>query len=187
MDWQALRLSLALATLTTGLLLLAGLPLAYWMVRTRSRARPLVEVLVSLPLVLPPHGAGLLPAGGPGAPGAPGGAFEALAGHTLPFSFQGLLLASLVYNLPLSVPGIVAGAALVFAHTLGEFGVALMVGGNLPGTTRTISIALFDDVQALDYAAAHRAALLLVGLSSVALLTGLAARRRGYSSWGGGA
>lgn len=224
LDWQALQVSLALAGLTTGILLVLGLPLAYWLVRTRSRVRALVEVLVSLPLVLPPTVLGfyLLVTLGPNGP--LGAAFEALAGHTLPFSFQGLLLGSLVYNLPfavhpfvgalsavdrdlvetswslgasevetfwrvvlpLSVPGIVAGAALVFAHTLGEFGVVLMVGGNLPGVTRTVSIAIFDDVQALDYAAAHRASLMLVTLSAAALLLGLLARRRGYSSWGRG-
>ncbi len=222
MDLTALTVSLALATLTTLLLLAGGLPLAWWLVRGRSRSRTVVEVLVSLPLVLPPTVLGfyLLVSFGPLSP--LGSGFEAMFGTQLAFSFQGLLLGSVLYNLPfavhpfvaalsavdrdlvetswslgagegetffkvvlpLSVPGILAGAALVFAHTLGEFGVALMVGGNLPGVTRTLSIAIFDDVQALDYASAHRTALILVGLSAVSLLVAYAARRRSFSSWG---
>lgn len=199
-DWQAVALSLQLALATTAILALVGAPLAWWLATTRRRGRVAVEALTALPLVLPPTVLGfyLLLALGPR--GALGGAWEALTGRPLAFSFAGLLVASLVFNLPFTVQpfvaafarvdrrlveaswtlgasraatfarvalplargGLLSGMVLTFAHTVGEFGVVLMVGGNLPGETRTVSIAIYDHVQALEYeAAAHTSGLLL--------------------------
>ncbi len=218
MDWEALRLSLRLALLTTLALLALGLPLAHWLAFTRWRWKFLVEAVVALPLVLPPTVLGfyLLVAMGPRSPF--GRLWASAFGHALPFSFEGLLIASVLYSLPFTVQpfaaafaavdhglleaswclgasrlrtffrvvvplswaGILTGMVLSFAHTLGEFGVVLMVGGDLPGRTRTASIAVFDQVQALDYAAAGRTALLLLGVSFgvLALTYGLRHARR---------
>ena len=216
MDLAALRLSLLLSTLTTLALLALGLPIAQWLATTRWRWKVLVEAVVALPLVLPPTVLGfyLLVAFGPSSP--LGRAFIAATGHTLAFSFEGLLLASILYSLPFAVqpfaaalarvdprlveasytlgesrlqtfrrvtlpmalPGVVAGAVLAFAHTLGEFGVVLMVGGNLPGATRTLSISIFDAVEQLDYASAGRTSALLLAVSfSVLVLTYTLQRR----------
>jgi molybdate transport system permease protein len=202
MDLTALAVSLKLAALTTVGLLLLGLPLAHWLVATRWRFRFLVEAVVALPLVLPPTVLGFYLLVGLGPHSPLGRIFEAVAGHPFPFSFPGLLLASMLYGLPFAVqpfaaalagvdrrlveashvlgasplatflrvslplawPGVLAGAVLTFAHALGEFGVVLMVGGNVPGVTRTLSVAVFDQVEALDYAAAHRTAALLLVL-----------------------
>ena len=201
MDWTAVGLTLKLASCTTVILFVVGVPLAYWLSVTRWRGRFLVESIVALPLVLPPTVLGfyILMTLGPNS--LPGQAFESIFGRTLPFSFAGILLGSVLYNLPFSVrpfmaafsrtdrklveaswclgrspwetfwritfplsrPGIVTGMVLTFAHSVGEFGVVLMVGGNIPGVTRTLSIAIYDDVQALDYASAGQAAMLLVG------------------------
>ena len=220
MDLAALRLSFALAALTTVALLALGLPLAQWLATSRSRARPVVEAVVSLPLVLPPTVLGfyLLVAFAPRAPLGRG--FAALLGHPLAFSFEGLLLASVLYSLPFAVqpfaaalsrvdprlveasyalgagrletffrvslplarPGVVAGAVLAFAHTIGEFGVVLMVGGNVPGQTRTLSIALFDAVEQLDWASAHRTSLVLLALSFAALVATHALQPRSSTS-----
>ncbi len=209
MDFTALRLSLVLAAATSLSLLVIGIPIAYWLAFTRSRWRLLVEPVVALPLVLPPTVLGfcVLMALGPRSP--VGRALEAVTGHALVFTFEGLLLASILYSLPFAVQpfatafagvdvrlreaaaclgahpartffrvilplsrrGVVAGLILSFAHTLGEFGVVLMVGGNIPGITRTASIAIYDSVQALDYASAFRtsAVLVLLSLSILAL------------------
>ena len=207
MDWNAIALSLRLAGLTTLILFLAGLPLAYWLAVSRRRWKFMVEAVVALPLVLPPTVLGfyLLLAMGPRSP--LGRAYETVTGHLLPFSFQGLLVASVLYSmpftvqpfaaafkavdprlveaswclgqsraatffrilLPLSWHGVVTGMVLSFAHTLGEFGVVLMVGGNLPGITRTVSISIYDAMQSLDYAAAGRTSLLLLLVSFAAL------------------
>ena len=217
MDTAALLLSVRLAAWTTLLLLGLGLPLAWWLATTRWRWKFLVEAVVALPLVLPPTVLGfyLLLALGPRGPLGP--AFEALAGHPLPFSFPGLLLASVLYSLPFAVqpftvalagvdhrlleaswclgvsrartfvrvvlplaaPGLLAGMVLTFAHTLGEFGVVLMVGGNLEGRTRTASIAIYDAVQALDYPAAGRTSLVLLVFSFVVLALTYGLRRAG--------
>ncbi len=223
MDWEALRLSFALSTLTALLLLPIGLPLAWVLTFTRFPGRALLEAVVALPLVLPPTVLGfyVLLATGPQSPF--GRAYEQVTGDLLPFSFTGLLLASLLYSLPFAVqpfaaafaavdtelleaaaclgasrlrilrtvvlplarPGIVAGTVLAFAHTLGEFGVVLMVGGNIPGRTRTLSIAIYDHVQALEYAAAGRTALLLLVISFVVLAaTSRLQRRAGGAAWG---
>jgi len=223
MDTAALALSARLAALTTLILLVLGLPLAHWLTTSRWRGRFLVEAVVALPLVLPPTVLGfyLLVGLGPRSPA--GRAFEALAGHSFPFSFAGLLTASVLYSLPFAVqpfaaalagvdrrvveashtlgvsplgaflrvtlplarPGVLAGAVLTFAHTLGEFGVVLMVGGNIPGQTRTLSIAIFDHVEALEYGAAHRTAALLLAVSFAVLALVYALHRRPFIGWNG--
>jgi molybdate transport system permease protein len=215
-DLVALRLSLLLALLTTGTLLLVGLPIAWWLSSTRWRGKVLVEAVVALPLVLPPTVLGfyLLVAMGPH--GLLGRAFVAVAGRPLAFTFEGLLLASVLYSLPFAVqpfaaslaavdprlveasrvlgasrlrtflrvslplaaPGVLAGAILSFAHTLGEFGVVLMVGGNVAGETRTLSVSIFDSVEQLDYAAAGRTSLLLLAISFAVLVVTYALRQR---------
>jgi molybdate transport system permease protein len=221
MDTAALALSARLAGLTTLILLVLGLPLTWWLTVSRFRAKFLVEAVVALPLVLPPTVLGfyLLTGLGPRSPA--GRAFEALAGHPFPFSFTGLLVASVLYSLPFAVqpfaaalagvdrrlveashtlgvsrlgtflrvtlplawPGVLAGAVLTFAHTLGEFGVVLMVGGNIPGRTRTLSVAIFDHVEALEYAAAHRTAALLLAISFGVLALVYALQRRPAFRW----
>jgi molybdate transport system permease protein len=221
-DWEAFALSLRLGALTVLLLIplaiLAGRALAV----SRSRGKPAIEALVMLPLVLPPTVLGFYLLSGFGAGSFAGRAFEAVFGTSLVFTFEGLLLASLIVNipfamqpiqrafeavgpelreasascgngwwrslwrieLPLAWPGILTGMALTFAHTLGEFGVVLMVGGSIPGETRTISIAIYDRVQAFDDAAAGEmaAVLLVISLATIALtffLTQRIGRRHG--------
>lgn len=221
MDGAALRLSLELATLTTAALLALGLPIAHWLTTSRWRLKFLVEAVVALPLVLPPTVLGfyLLTALGPRSP--LGRAWEAVLGQRFPFSFGGLLVASILYSLPFAVQpfaaaissvdarlieashtlgasrlrtffrvtlplswnGILAGAVLAFAHTLGEFGVVLMVGGNIPGRTRTLSVAIFDHVEALEYGAANRAAALLLAVSFAVLVVVHALQRRPSLPW----
>lgn len=221
MDTQALLLSARLAGLTTLLLLLLGLPLAWWLVTSTFRGKFLVEAVVALPLVLPPTVLGFYLLAGLGPRSPAGQAFEALLGHPFPFSFTGLLLASVLYSLPFAVqpfaaalagvdrrlleashtlgvspaatffrvalplawPGVLAGAVLSFAHTLGEFGVVLMVGGNIPGRTRTLAVAIFDHVEALEYGAAHRTAGLLLALSFAVLALVYALQRRSVFPW----
>lgn len=221
MDWPAVVLSLRLATATTVILLCAGLPLAGWLALSQRPGRWVLDALVALPLVLPPTVLGfyVLVALGPRSP--IGHAYEALTGATIVFSFQGLLVASVLYSLPFAVqpfaaafaavdrnlietawclgasrvrtfarivvplarPGIVAGVVLTFAHTVGEFGVVLMVGGNLPGSTRTVSISIYDDVQAFNYARAGRTAALLLAFSFVVLAMTYRVQRRAGRAW----
>jgi molybdate transport system permease protein len=216
MDWAAIALSLRLAACTTLVLCALGLPLAYWLAVSRRRWKFLVEAVVALPLVLPPTVLGfyILLAIGPRSP--VGRAYEWLTGGLLPFSFPGLLIASVVYSLPFAVrpfavafsavdrrlveaswclgvsraatfvrvvaplswTGILTGIILSFAHTLGEFGVVLMVGGNIEGRTRTVSISIYDSVQALDYAAANQTALFLLIVAFAALAVTYALQRR---------
>jgi molybdate transport system permease protein len=204
---DALLLSFKLATITSLILLIVGLPLARWIAFSRNRFKFLVETAIALPIILPPTVLGfyLLVAMGPRSP--LGALWISWTGHPLAFSFTGLVVGSVLYSLPfavqpfaasfssvdpallhasdtlgassfrafreivvpLSMPGIITGIALSFAHTLGEFGVVLMIGGNIPGVTQTISIAIFDQVEALEYAAANRAALLLLAISFVLL------------------
>jgi molybdate transport system permease protein len=221
MDLAALRLSLVLATLTTASLLVVGLPLAHWLATTRWRLRFLAEAVVALPLVLPPTVLGFYLLWGMGPNGPLGRAFQVVAGHPFPFSFAGLLVASVLYSLPFAVQpfaaaisavdprlveashalgvsrlgtflrvtlplswdGVLAGAVLSFAHTLGEFGVVLMVGGNVRGQTRTLSIAVFDHVEALEYGAAHRTSALLLLLSFAVLAVVYAVQRRPFFRW----
>ena len=215
MDWPAVWLSVRLAATTTIVLLAIGIPLAYWIVYSPRRWKFLVEAIVALPLVLPPTVLGfyVLIAIGPLSPF--GRAYSRLAGHGLPFTFEGLLIASVLYSmpfavqpfsaefasvdrrlleaswslgvsrldtfrrvvLPLSIRGLVTGVVLSFAHTLGEFGVVLMVGGNVPGATRTVSISIYDEVQSLDYAAAARTSALLLVVSFAILAVTYALQR----------
>ncbi|HEU4384128.1 MAG TPA: molybdate ABC transporter permease subunit [Anaeromyxobacteraceae bacterium] len=222
-DRHALRLSLELAALTTAALLGLGLPLAAWLAHSRRRWKFLVEAVVSLPLVLPPTVLGFYLLLGLGPKSPLGRAFESIAGHPFPFSFEGLLVASVLYSLPFAVQpfaaalagvdhrlleasytlgasrlatffrvslplarrGVVSGAVLAFAHTLGEFGVVLMVGGNIAGRTRTLSISLFDHVEALEYGAAHRTAALLLLVSFAVLVSVHALQRRPFAPWSG--
>ena len=223
MDWQAIALSVHLAVSTTAILLLLGLPIAYWIAYSPRRWKFLVEAVVALPLVLPPTVLGfyVLLAIGPRSP--LGALYGKLTGGMLPFSFQGLLVASVLYSLPftvqpvaaafaavdrrlleaswclgvsraatfrrivvpLSARGIATGAILSFAHTLGEFGVVLMVGGNIAGVTRTVSISIYDSVQGLNYAAAGQTSLLLVAFSFVVLVAVYALERRVWAVWPG--
>lgn len=192
-DIGAIWLTLQLASLTTALLLVLATPLAWWLARTRSRWRAPVGAVVALPLVLPPTVLGfyLLVLLGPNGPG--GQLTQALGLGTLPFTFGGLLLGSLIYSLPFAVqplqhafeaigarpmevaatlrarpldaffsvalplarPGFVTAAILSFAHTIGEFGMVLMMGGNIPGQTRVVSTQIYGHVEALEYAQAH--------------------------------
>jgi molybdate transport system permease protein len=226
MDWQAIWLSLKLASATTAILLALGVALAYWIAFSKRRWKFLVEAVVAMPLILPPTVLGfyLLLAMGPRSP--IGAAFARITGGMLPFSFAGLLIASVIYSLPFTVQpvaaafaavdrklieaswclgvsraatfrrvvvplaraGIGAGAVLSFAHTMGEFGVVLMVGGNIAGVTRTVSISIYDQVQALDYEAASRTSLALLGFSFAALALTYAlqrgkAERRRWGLW----
>jgi molybdate transport system permease protein len=221
MDWQAIWLSVKLASATTVILLALGAPLAYWLAFSPRRWKFLVESVVALPLVLPPTVLGfyVLLAIGPRSP--VGALYGKLTGGMLPFSFQGLLLASVLYSLPFTVqpiasafasvdrklleaswclgvsraatfrrivvplarPGIATGAVLSFAHTMGEFGVVLMVGGNIAGVTRTVSISIYDHVEALNYAAAAQTSLFLLAISFTALALTYAFQRRFWSLW----
>ncbi len=207
-DWAAVALTARLAATTTVLLLLLGLPLAWWLARTRSPARPVVVAVVALPLVLPPTVLGfyLLLLLGPQGP--VGQAMDALGLARLPFTFGGLVVASVLYSmpfvvqplqqafeaigertleaaatlragpwdrfvtiaLPLARPGLLTATVLGFAHTVGEFGVVLMIGGNIPGATRVLSVALYDHVEAGDFPAAHRIAAGLVVFALLVLL-----------------
>ncbi|WP_396430882.1 molybdate ABC transporter permease subunit [Limnohabitans sp.] len=216
MDWSALHVSLTLAALTTLVLLPLGLALARWLAVTAWIGRPFVEALLLLPLLLPPTVIGFyfLMAFGQG---SPLGAWLAASGWRLVFTLEGLLLVSVLVNLPFMVqpiqrafaavphslreaawvsglstwqtfwrielplawPGLLAGMALTVAHTLGEFGVVLMVGGNIEGETRTLSVSLYDKVQGMDLQSAHVMALALVGVSLLALSLVLAFDRVG--------
>lgn len=207
-DLSAIRLTLELATVVTVLLLAVGTPIAWWLARTRSRLRHAVGAVVALPLVLPPTVIGfyLLLVLGPNGP--VGKLTEALGIGLLPFSFGGLVLASVCYSLPFVVqplqnafeaigprplevaatlraspwdtfwsvvvplarPGFLSGAVLGFAHTVGEFGVVLMIGGNIPDRTRVVSVQIYDHVEALEYAQAHWLAGGMLAFSFIVLL-----------------
>jgi len=207
-DLAAVRLTLELATVVTLLLLAVGTPIAWWLARTRSRLRHAVGAVVALPLVLPPTVIGfyLLLVLGPNGP--VGKLTEALGIGLLPFSFGGLVLASVCYSLPFVVqplqnafeaigprplevaatlraspwdtfwsvvvplarPGFLSGAVLGFAHTVGEFGVVLMIGGNIPDRTRVVSVQIYDHVEAMEYAQAHWLAGGMLAFSFIVLL-----------------
>lgn len=221
MNWTAIWLTFKLAGLTALILLVIGLPIAYWLSFSRWRLKFLVESVVALPLVLPPTVLGfyILVAIGPHSPF--GRLYTSIVGHPLPFTFEGLLLASVLYSLPfavqpfatafdqvdrrlvdaswtlgvsklgtflrlilpMSVAGVVTGFVLSFAHTLGEFGVVLMVGGNIEGETRTVSIDIYDNVQALDYWTAGKTALFLLAISYGVLLAVYAMNRKVWAVW----
>jgi molybdate transport system permease protein len=220
MDWQAFWLSARLAAIVAAILLVVATPLAYWLSVTRFRGRFLIESIVSLPLVLPPTVLGFYLLTAFGSRGILGQWWIAWRGHGLAFTFEGLVIASLIYSLPFAVQpltaafsqldpslrdasavlgasrlrtfmritlplsreGFLAAAVLTFAHTIGEFGVVLMVGGNLPGITRTVSIAIYDDVQALRYDEAQTTALALLLLSFALLAAVYGIRRRPWAA-----
>jgi molybdate transport system permease protein len=218
MDWQAFWLSIRLAALVTAILLFVGLPAAYWIAYSRWRWKFLVEAVVALPIVLPPTVLGFYVLVALGSRSPLGRWWQAITGHTLAFTFEGLVIGSIIYSLPfavqpfaasfaavdarllaasatlgaskvraffrvilpMSVPGLVTGIVLSFAHTMGEFGVVLMVGGNIPGVTRTVSIDIYDKVQAFDYAGANQTALVLLAISFAALTVVYGLNRRGW-------
>ena len=207
-DWVAIRVTAELAALTTVLLLVFGTPVAWWLARTRSPLKPLCSAVVAMPIVLPPTVLGfylLLLMG----PQGPVGQFtQALGLGRLPFTFAGLVVASVLYSmpfvvqplqqafeaipertleaastlragpwdrffsvaLPLARPGLLTASVLGFAHTVGEFGVVLMIGGNIPGKTRVLSVSIYDHVEAGEYADAHRLAVTMVIFSLSVLL-----------------
>jgi molybdate transport system permease protein len=221
MNWQALALTARLAVIVAAVLVVIGLPIAYWITFSRRRWKFLIEALVSMPLVLPPTVLGYYLLVLFGNTTALGRWYESVTGHTLAFTFSGLVVGSILYSLPfavqpfaasfaavdtrllsasatlgasgwrtfwriilpLSVPGLVTGIALSFAHTVGEFGVVLMIGGNIPGVTRTVSIDIYDQVQAAEYAAAGQTALVLLIFSFLALSLVYALNRRVWAAW----
>lgn len=216
MDLQAFWLTIRLSALVAGILLVVGIPVAIWITYSRWRWKFLAEAVFALPIVLPPTVLGfyVLVALGPRSPLGRG--WEALTGHTMAFTFEGLVIGSILYSfpfavqpfaasfaavdsrlvaasqtlgasrvrtffrvlLPLSVSGVVTGVALSFAHTMGEFGVVLMVGGNIPGVTRTVSIDIYDKVQAVNYAGANATALVLLVISFLTLAVVYGLNRR---------
>ena len=221
MSMDAFLLSVRLALCVSAILLVIGMPVAYWLAYSNWRGKFLLESVVALPLVLPPTVLGFYALMAMGARGSLGKLWIALFGHSLAFTFTGLLLASVLYSfpfavqplvasfegidrkllgasavlgagslrtfwrviLPLSLPGVITGMVLSFAHTLGEFGVVLMVGGNLPGVTRTVSIDIYDHVQSLEYGEANRMALLLLAISFSVLSLVYAVTRRVWTPW----
>ncbi|HXN86647.1 MAG TPA: molybdate ABC transporter permease subunit [Candidatus Binataceae bacterium] len=221
MNWEALILSLELAAIVCATLLVLGIPIAYWIAFSRWRWKFAVESIVALPLVLPPTVLGFYILVATGNQSPLGRWYQSWSGHLLPFSFEGLAVASVIYSLPfavqpmaaafglvdrsllhasallgasrlrtffrvvfpLSIGGVITGMVLSFAHTLGEFGVVLMVGGNIPGVTQTISIAIYDEVQALDYASANRTALLLLIFSFLVLSITYSLNRKVWAVW----
>lgn len=221
MNWQAFWLTIRLAVLVAAVLAVLGLPVAYWIAYSRWRWKFLGEALVALPIVLPPTVLGFYVLVALGSRSPFGRWWQALTGHTLAFTFAGLVIGSIVYSLPfavqpfaasfaavdlrliaasstlgaskprtffrvilpLSLPGVVTGVALSFAHTMGEFGVVLMVGGNIPGVTRTVSIDIYDQTQALNYSAANQTALLLLAISFLVLAAVYALNRKVWVGW----
>lgn len=221
MNWEAVVLSLKLAVSVAAILLVVGMPIAYWVTFSRWRWKFLVEAIVALPLVLPPTVLGYYILVGLGPRHFAGKLWQSWFGHTLPFTFGGLLAASVLYSLPfavqpivtgfdavdrrlieaswtlgasrlatffrvvlpLSTAGAVTGLVLSFAHTIGEFGVVLMVGGNIPGVTRTISIDIYDQTQAANYGVANETALILLLFSFLVLAFIYGTSRRTLGLW----
>jgi molybdate transport system permease protein len=222
-DWQVFRLTIELAVVVSGILFVIGLPLAYWIAFSRWRWKFLIEAMVALPIVLPPTVLGFYVLVALGSQSPLGRWWQALTGHTLAFTFTGLVIGSVLYSLPfavqpfaasfssvdrkllaasatlgasawrtfvrivvpLSLPGLVTGLALAFAHTMGEFGVVLMIGGNIPGVTRTVSIDIYDRVQSSDYGGANAMALLLLVFcfAVLAVVYGLNRRTQSQKLW----
>ena len=221
MDWQAFWLTIRLALVVTAVLVVIALPLAYWIAFSRWRWKFMVESVVALPIVLPPTVLGFYVLIALGQRSPLGRWWQSLTGHTLAFTFEGLVIGSVLYSLPfavqplaaalaavdarllaasavlgaskfrtfwrvllpLSVSGLITGIALSFAHTMGEFGVVLMVGGNIPGVTRTLSINIYDQVQNLNYAAANTTALVLVAIAFALLSLIYSLNGRFWSIW----
>jgi molybdate transport system permease protein len=207
MDWTSITLSVELALATLAVLLPLALAGARWLAVTQMKGKPWIEGLLALPLVLPPTVIGYYLLVAMGSQTALGALFERLAGHTLAFSFSGLVVASVIFNIPFAVqpmqrafeaispdlreaaqccgltfwqgfrrielplawPGVLSAAVMTFAHTLGEFGVVLMVGGNIPGETKTVAISIYDKVQSFDTASAGAMAALLLVISLVTI------------------
>src|SRR5450830_1339727 len=175
-DVGAIGLTIKLATIVTLLLLLVGTPIAWWLAQTRSRFKSAAGAIVALPLVLPPSVLGfyLLVTMGPHGP--IGHLTQSLGLGVLPFTFPGLVVGSVLYSLsfvvPLARPGFLTASVLGFAHTVGEFGVVLMMGGNIPDKTRVVSVQIYDHVEALEYAQAHWLAggMLLFSFAALLLL-----------------
>ena len=221
MDWQAFWLTIRLASVVTALLLVLGIPIAYWIAFAKWQWKFLVEAVVALPVVLPPTVLGFYVLIALGQRSPFGRWWQSMTGHTLAFTFGGLVIGSVFYSLPfavqpfaasfsavdsrllaastvlgvskfrtfwrvivpLSVSGLVTGIALSFAHTMGEFGVVLMVGGNIPGVTRTLSINIYDQVQDLNYSAANTTALVLVVIAFILLSLVYSFNRRFWKLW----
>jgi molybdate transport system permease protein len=216
-DFAAIRLTIELASIVTLLLLLIGTPIAWWLARTPSRWKGPIGAVVSLPLVLPPAVLGfyLLVLLGPNGP--LGALTQSLGLGLLPFTFAGLVVASVIYSMPfvvqplqnafeaigvrplevaatlraskldtffsvvvpLAKPGFLTAAILGFAHTVGEFGVVLMIGGNIPGKTQVVSMAIYNRVEAMEYANAHVLSGILLAFSFVVLLSLYTLNRKG--------
>ena len=221
MNWAAFWLTVRLAAVVSGVLIILGIPFAAWITFSRWRWKFLVEAVVALPIVLPPTVLGFYVLTMLGSRSPLGRWWESLTGHTLAFTFEGLVIGSVLYSLPfavqpfaasfgavdprliqasqglgvgrlgtfwrvvlpLSKAGLVTGAMLSFAHTLGEFGVVLMVGGNIPGVTRTISVDIYDQVQAGNYAAANKTAFILLLISFLILSLVYGLNRKAWSVW----
>lgn len=207
-DWQAILLTVRLASLVTVILLVIATPVAWWLTTTQSKLKPVMGAIVALPLVLPPTVIGfyLLIAMGPNGP--VGELTQSLGLGTLPFTFTGLVIASVIYSfpfvvqpiqnslealgtrplevaatlgasrldtfftvvLPLAKPGFITATILGFAHTVGEFGVILMIGGNIPGETQVISVLIYEHVESLQYGQAHRLSAGMIIFSFIVLL-----------------
>lgn len=221
MDWQAFWLTIRLAAIVTALLFVVGLPLAYWIAFSRWRWKFLVEAVIALPIVLPPTVLGFYVLIALGDRSPLGRWWQTMTGHTLAFTFEGLVIGSVLYSLPfsvqpfaaafssvderllnassvlgaskfrtfwrvtmpLSVTGLITGIALTFAHTIGEFGVVLMVGGNIPGVTRTLSINIYDQVQNLNYAAANTTSIALLIIAFALLSLVYSTNRTVWKAW----
>src|SRR5579862_1151621 len=215
-NWEALWLTIELAVVVAAILFVLGLPLAYWLAFSRWRWKFFIEAIVALPIVLPPTVLGFYVLVALGSQSPFGRWWQTLTGHTLAFTFPGLVIGSILYSLPfavqpfaasfsavdrklikesatlgvpplqtffrvvlpLSVSGLVTGVVLTFAHTMGEFGVVLMVGGNIPGVTRTVSIDIYDQVEAANYSGANAMAVLLVAVCFVILTVVYGLNRR---------
>jgi len=216
MDWTSIRLSVELALVTLAILLPLAIAVSRWLAVTPLKSKPWIEGLLALPLVLPPTVIGYYLLVAMGTRTAPGRLFERLAGHTLAFSFSGLVVASVIFNIPFAVqplqrafeaitpdvreaaqccgltfwqtllrielplagPGILSAAVMTFAHTLGEFGVVLMVGGNIPGETKTVAISIYDKAQSFDQASAGAMSLLLLVISLVTIAVSYGSMQR---------
>ena len=221
MDWQAFWLTIRLAAVVTAVLVALGFPLAYWIAFSRWRWKFLVEAIVALPIVLPPTVLGFYVLVALGNRSPFGRWWQSMTGHTLAFTFEALVIGSVLYSLPfavqpfaasfsaidsrllnasavlgvstfrtfwrvtvpLSTSGLITGIALTFAHTVGEFGVVLMVGGNIPGVTRTLSINIYDQVQDLNYAAANTTSLVLLVIAFGMLAVVYSLNRSMWSLW----
>ena len=221
MAWSPIILTLQLALVTTILLFIIALPIATWLSSTRSKIKPMVETLIAMPLVLPPTVLGfyLLIAFSPG--NAFGAWLENVLGLQLIFSFEGLVLASIIYSMPFMVhpiqaglsnipnelkeasytlgksrfetlmkvllpnikPSLITGIVLSFAHTIGEFGVVLMIGGNISGETRVASIAIYDEVESLNYGAAHFYSIVLFAIAFAILFFVYTYNGQFYKKW----